>query len=460
MINEGDLVILAVSGGPDSLCLLDILNQIKCQLKISLIVAHVHHGIRKKEADIEARYVRLKAFHMKIPFHQLSLSIPEIARKDKISIEQAGRVGRYSFFKKLLKKNSAQKIALGHHMDDQVETILMRIIRGSGLRGLKAIPPKRDVFIRPLIECTRSEIESYCKRRRIAYCLDSTNIEPIYLRNKIRQQLIPLLKEEYNPAIEKSLLQLQSIVRDELNFLDEITEYYYLKTLKKECIYYIILDNQILRDWPIGIQRSVVRRTLRHFKTFLENIQFKHIEAIRSLYLQDKGGKTINLPGGIIARKSYQDLIIGFKNNLERKEKPPASMEFRLEPGKATIINGLSLKFVVQQCKYNHIEHGGLSGIANKNEAYLDYDKLDFPLKARSRKPGDRFQPLNSAFFKKIKSYFIDEKVDLYRRDRVMLILDNSDRIVWIAGFQIDNRFKVTKNTKRILHIKKINRPD
>lgn len=455
MISEGDLVIIAVSGGPDSLCLLDILNQIKHQLKISLIVAHVHHGIRKKEADDEARYVKLKAVQLNLPFYQISLSIPEIARKKRLSVEQAGRIERYNFFRKLLKEHKAQKIALGHHVDDQIETILMRIIRGSGLRGLRAIPPVRENFIRPLIECTRSEIESYCMRREISYFYDSTNKEPRYLRNKIRHQLIPLLKDEYNPAIEKSLLQLQDITSTEIEILEGISEHYYLKALKRESIYYIILDNHILSGWPIGIQRSVLRRALRHFKTFLENIQYNHIESIRSLYLKDEGTKTINLPDGIIVQKSYQDLVIANKGNIENKIEPSMILKYQLECGKVTRIPDLNLEFIAYQYEFEQSIYERLLYNNDKNRAFFDYDKLKFPLIIRKRQPGDRFQPLNSNFFKKVKSYFIDKKIVLSEREKIMLVTDSSNQIIWIAGFQIDNRFKVSKNTRRILYIEK-----
>ncbi len=458
MIEKGDMIVLAISGGPDSTCLLDILNQIKEQLKISLMVAHVHHGIRKKEADVEARFIRLKSFHLNLPFQQKSLSVPRMAKEKGLSIEQAGRRARYEFFQELADKYQAQKIALGHHADDQVETILMRLIRGSGLRGLRGIPPKRGVFIRPLIECTREEIELYCKRRKLAFCFDSTNKEPMYLRNKIRYQLIPLLKEEYNPAIKRNLLQLQNIINDELKFWEEIIEHYYLKVLKKECSYCIILDNQILSGLPVGIQRSVIRRTLRHFRIFLEGIQFNHIEAIRLLLLKEEGEKLLDLPDKIRVRKSYQDLIFGFADRIKtsKREEVLEVQEYELTPGQETEIADLKLKFTVQQYDYQPSDYENLIKRSNRNEAYLDYGKLKFPLKVRSRKPGDRFQPLNSLYYKKIKSFFIDQKIDRDTRDKTMLVVDNSDRIAWIAGFQTDNRFKVTNKTKKVLHIRQI----
>ena len=458
MIDEGDKVILAISGGPDSTCLLDILNIIKEQFNISLIVAHVHHGIRKKEADIEARFVRLKSFHLNLPFEQVFLSIPEMAKEMGLSIEQAGRRARYKYFQELILKHQAKKVALGHHADDQIETILMRLIRGSGLRGLRGIPPRRGSFIRPLIECSRSEIEAYCQRRKLAYCFDSTNKEPRYFRNKIRQQLIPLLREEYNPAIGKNLLQLQTIVNDELDFWDETTGHYYLKALKQEDDNYIILDNHILRGWPAGIQRSVIRRALRNFRKYLEDIQFNHIEAIRLLYLKDEGEKFLDLPGAIRVRKSYQDLFFGLVEYLKitNKDKAREPVKYELPLDKETIIKDLGFKFVARRYQYEPPDYQELIKKACKNEAFLDYDSLNLPLGVRSREPGDRFQPLNSPFFKKIKSYFIDEKIDRYERDKVMLVVDNDNQIVWIAGFQVDNRFKITRNTKRVLYIQQV----
>ena len=458
MIEEGDKIIIAVSGGPDSTCLLDILNKIKDRFNVFLIVAHVHHGIRKKEADIEARFVRLKSFHLNLPFEQAFLSIPEMAKEMGLSIEQVGRRARYKFFQELITKYQAQKVALGHHADDQIETILMRIIRGSGLRGLRGIPPKRNIFIRPLIESSRSEIESYCQRRKLAYCFDSTNKEPRYFRNKIRQQLIPLLTEEYNPAIGKNLLQLQTIVNDELNFWDEIIEHYYLKALKQEDDNYIILDNHRLRGWPAGIQRSVIRRSLRHFNKYLENIQFNHIEVIRSLYLKDEGEKFLDLPGAIRIRKGYQDLFFSraeyLKINSRDEVREPVKYELSLD--KETIIKDLGFKFVAREYQYKPSDYEQLIKRFCRNEAYLDYDSLNLPLRVRSRMPGDRFQPLNSTFFKKIKSSFIDEKIDRYERDKIMLVVDNDNQVVWIDGFQVDNRFKITRNTKRILYIKRV----
>ncbi len=457
MIQRGDKIIVGVSGGADSICLLDVLNFLRHEFSLTLIVAHVNHGIRIKEAEIEARFVRIKAFHMKLPFEQLSVSVPTIAREKNLSIEQAGRNVRNHFFQDLLQKYQVQKIALGHHADDQVETILMRIIRGSGLRGLIGIPPVRNCFIRPLIECSRQEVEAYCRRRKIAYCLDSSNREPKYFRNKIRNQLIPLLARQYNPSICNHLLKLQTIIQDEFNLLEELTEEYYIKALKKELPYGIILDSMQLSKWPVALQRRVIRRGLRFLKNYLEDIQFVHIESIRQLCLDDHGEKYLDLPGRIRIRKSYRYIEFGYANHIKKLEKLEKGKiwEYSLPVCREKTYPQLGIKMISGKYDYQQSKHEYYLNNPDKDKIFVDYNKLKLPLRIRNRKPGDRFKPLNSKYFKKIKSYFIDLKIPLYKREKIILVVDYYDRIVWIVGFQIDDRFKITRQTEKILHIHK-----
>lgn len=455
MIQPGDKIIVAVSGGPDSICLLDILNQIKGQLNFFLIIAHVNHGIRNKESDTEARFVRRKSSHMSLPFEQVKVSVPDIARERNCSVEQAGRTIRYHFFKELLKKHQAQKIALGHHADDQVETILMRIMRGCGLRGLRGIPARRNTFIRPLIECKRLEIRDYCHRRKIAYCLDSSNKEPQYLRNKIRHQLIPLLVEEYHPSVCYHLLQLRDIVIAELSFWEEIIEQYYLKTIKKEYSQGIILDSEQLSRWPIAVQRRVIRKALIQLRDYLAGIEFNHVESIRKLCLVNQGEKYLDLPGGIRIRKSYRNLEMGYARDIKKPtdEEKTKKWEYPLPVGKEKEYPQLSIRMNSKlYANTSSLLRKYLHNI-KKDEAFLDYHRLKLPLKIRNRRPGDRFKPLNSQYFKKIKSYFIDQKIPFHERENIRLVVDSSECIVWIVGLQIDDRFKITKQTVKVLYI-------
>lgn len=455
MIQCGDKIIVAVSGGPDSICLIDILNQLKKPFGLSLLIAHVNHGIRKREAEIEARFVRLKSFHMGIPFEQLSVSVPSFAEEEGLSIEQAGRRLRYRFFKDLSLKYHAHKIALGHQADDQVETILMRMIRGSGLQGVRGIPAVRGEFIRPLIECRRREIENYCLRRNISYCIDSSNREPMYLRNQIRNQLIPLLVKQYNSSFCDHLLQLQEIVQGELTFLEEITEQYYSESIIQKSSAHMVLDSKKLREWPVALQRRVIRKALRHLSDYLADIQFRHVEDIRNLCLMNHGEKVLDLPGKIQIRKSYQNLEIitaqGDQESLNRKKL--IQWEYPLQIDKEQEYAQLGKMINTKKCciKPSTLKNC-LKNTANK-QAVLDYEKLALPLKIRNRRPGDRFVPLNSCFFKKIKTYFIDQKVPRHDRENIALVVDHLNRIVWIVGYQIDDRFKITENTRKILVI-------
>ncbi len=457
MIQRGDKIIVAVSGGPDSICLLDILNSIKKNYHLSLIVAHVDHGIRKEESEEEARFVSLKSFHMHLPFEQRSVSIPALAQEKGLSMEQAGRRVRYQFFKELLCKYQAQVIALGHHADDQVETILMRLIRGSGLHGLRGIPARRDSFIRPLIECTKKEIEAYCHRRNISFCIDSSNRELNYLRNRIRNQLIPLLIKQYNPAIENQLLRLQSIVQNHLDFFEQEIQQYYLAVIKKENLSEIVLDCQKIITWPVALQRGVIRRALRHFRKHLADIQFSHVESIRLLCREDRGEKYLDLPGEIRIRKSYHSLEISTTRYLKKsgEEKTVDEWEYELPVLQDVRFPLLGVEFTMKSCQNSPSIRKQCMTNKEKDRVCVDYDKLVLPLKIRNRRPGDRFKPLNVSYFKSVKSYFIDRKVRYCDRGKIALVADSAGRIVWVVDYQLDDRFKITDQTTKILQIHK-----
>lgn len=459
MIQHGDKIVVAVSGGADSMCLLSILNYLKNQYSFSLFVVHINHGIRKDESRAELSFVRMISSRIKVPFEALSVSIPNIAKEKRLSIEQAGRDVRYKFFLDTLKKYQAQKIATGHHLDDQVETILMRIIRGSGLKGLRGILPTRSCFIRPLIECNQKEIMAYCKRNKIIYCTDSSNNELFYFRNKIRHQLIPLLEKEYNSSVRKNLSTLNAIVQDEYDFLDEVTKKYYSRLLKEQTTQKIILDINQLLPLSTGLQRRIIREALNSLQNHLQNIQFKHIENIRELCLTDRGEKYLDLPGEIQIRKIYQDLEISYKKQLSKiwNKKKNNILEYKLLLSREEKYPCLGIKIKSQKYELSQTDFVECLKNTEKKQAYLDYDKLVLPLKIRNRRKGDRFKPLNCNYFKKIKSYFIDLKIPFHERDNVLFVADKLNRIVWIVGYQIDDRFKITQQSKEALNIKILN---
>ncbi|MDD4363160.1 MAG: tRNA lysidine(34) synthetase TilS, partial [Atribacterota bacterium] len=382
------------------------------------------------------------------------------AKKENISIEQAGRKIRYFFYNELKLKYQAQKVAIGHHSNDQIETVLMRIIRGTGLEGLTGIPAKREHYIRPLLECSRSEIEDYCYKNKIIYFLDSSNEDQKYFRNKIRNALLPLIAKEYNSSIYSNLLQLQDIAQEELILLRTITEKYYLETLIKKYKNWIKLDIQKLKNHPVALQRRILRKSLKQIKFNLDNINYRHIEKIRRICLKNDGEKYYNLPGKLSIRKSYSELLLKYNEVIKKKDTGYSFDNWKVELPlyKTKKIPKISAIISSKIYEYDNINIKDLKKLFNnisKNEAYIDFDKLLFPLSIRARNFGDKFKPLNSNYYKKIKSYFIDEKIPLYKRGKCGILVDGQDRIVWIIGLQLDDRYKITENTKKILYLKK-----
>lgn len=230
MIESGDKIVLGVSGGPDSICMLEILNKLKKELNFQIVVAHVNHMIRE-EADADEQYVLEFCKNREIEFYAKKINVLDFSKKEKISTEEAGRKARYDFFEEILTKTNSNKIATAHTLNDNAETLLMNIIRGSGTAGLKGIEAKRDIYIRPLICMSREEIEEYCKKNNLNPRIDKTNMENIYTRNKIRNQLIPFLRREFNPNIVQTLNRLSDIAKQENEYLEKATK----KTFE-ECI--------------------------------------------------------------------------------------------------------------------------------------------------------------------------------------------------------------------------------
>ncbi len=233
MIESGDCIVLGVSGGPDSISMLKILNEIKEEMKFNIVVAHINHMIREEAGEDEA-YVKEFCEKHNIKFYAKHAEVIKISEMERIGTEEAGRKIRYEFFEEILNKEHANKIATAHNANDNAETILMNIMRGSSTSGLKGIEPVRDEkYIRPLIECKRKDIEEYCKQEKLEPRIDKTNFENIYTRNKIRNQLIPLIEKDFNPNIIETLNRLSVVARQENYYLDQIVEEKYNEISEK-----------------------------------------------------------------------------------------------------------------------------------------------------------------------------------------------------------------------------------
>jgi len=441
MISEGDCVIVAVSGGPDSVCLLHVLNELKDELHIHLVVAHFDHGLRPAEDDLETAFVRDLAQSLKVPFETAKGRL--LAKKARGSREEVARNARYTFLERVREKHKAQETALGHNLNDQAETILMRLLRGSGPSGLTGIPPCRDgSIVRPLIEIERQEIENYLKAKKLASVTDSSNLKTDYLRNKIRLEIMPLL-EEQQPQLTHLLAQTAEILRDEDDYLEQTAEAWVGKHIEILPQNALSMPIPYFLKLPVALRRRVLRNVIGKVKKDLRRISWDHVEAIRRLAQVEKPQAALNIPGRLTARRTYDHLI--FSTSVNRKPRP---FHYPLDGAGTYDLNEIGRRLSIEEIE----DRKGLRLRGSRWTAFLDAEKLPFPLTLRTFKEGDKFIPFGMKGRKKLKDFFMDLKVPLEQRYSTP-ILCCDDKPVWVCGFRIDDRFKVTTETKKVIKL-------
>lgn len=294
LIKSGDSIVVGVSGGPDSICLLHILNELKEELNFKIYVAHINHMIRK-EADEETEYVKNFCKNIGVECFAQKIDVVKIAKEEKIGTEEAGRKIRYNFFEEILKNTNSNKIATAHNNNDKVETIIMNILRGSGTAGLKGLDPIREnKFIKPLIEISREEIESYCEKNKLNPRIDKSNNENIYTRNKIRNIVIPYVKNEFNPNILKTINRLSEVATEENEYLNKVT----LETFNKICVELDTTDNSTItldlkkfNNLELVIKRRLILYTINELLGTTEGIEKINIDDIIKLCTNNIGNK-------------------------------------------------------------------------------------------------------------------------------------------------------------------------
>ncbi len=291
LINSGDKLVLAVSGGPDSMCMLNILQELKEEKKsFDIVVAHVNHQIRQEAAEDE-EYVRLYCLKNQIDFYSKSIDIQKLAHTSKIGLEEAGRIARYEFFDDIASKTNANKVAVAHNKNDKIETIIMHVLRGCGIEGLKGIEPKRGHIIRPLIECERKDIENYCNQKQLNPKIDKTNLDITYTRNKIRHVVIPYIQKEFNPNIIQSIENLSDIIIQEDAFIEKQTETIYKHLLIEENAKDIIIDLKNFNLQETVIKSRIIRYIIKRLFHSNKSIEKVHIEDIIKLCHNNIGNK-------------------------------------------------------------------------------------------------------------------------------------------------------------------------
>lgn len=461
MIEEQDYVIVGVSGGADSVCLLFVLHKLREQLPFSLAAAHVEHGIRGGASLADAAFVGGLCGRLGIPFEMKRVDARAKAAAEKLSEEEAGRLLRYGFFEELAERETGSggrkaRIAVAHNADDQAETILWNLVRGSGLKGLTGMRPVREKIIRPLLSCNRKEIEDYLRERGIDWRTDATNLQTGYTRNRLRLKVLPLLERECNAGAARHIVMAGEKLAKAEQYLCAQAEAAY-----RQCVLSrpsekkgakVILDRKRFLEKEEIIQEYILRFALEESGAGLKNITSGHIEDIRKIAGM-QGRKELDLPGGIKAGAEGDRLFLGLGNAGESDSAGGASggIFMNLQENidifvpSGIKIGNIAIKFSIEPWKKQIIPE-------KKYTKWFDYDTIENKLQVRNRLPGDFLTVTEEGGHKKLKDYLIDEKVPHEKRGQLLLLAEGH-HILWAVGYRISEAYKISDKTKRILKV-------
>ncbi len=457
MLAAGDRVLVGVSGGQDSMALLHLLRRLAPAYHVHLGVAHLNHCLRGEAADRDAKMVRHVSASWDLPLHAKRAQVDRLRIKLDLSPEEAARRVRYAYFNKVMVSAGYNKLALGHHMEDNAEQVLLALLRGTGRRGLSGIPPLREQrFIRPLIEARRSQIETYVKHESIPWAHDRSNDDTRFVRNRVRSDLLPLLASTFNPRIVESLNRLADVMRAEEAWIGDIVATEYSRLVQHRKTGSVAFAVRQLRQHPPALTRRLIRMALTELVGSVRAIGLPHIQSIQRLVDRAGGHKEIHLPGGVLARRIDGHVVLsaGPRGRDRPAATPPGVPSARprivTAPFPKTVeiaASGIGLHFAPctrdQLPPWDNLE---------SYRAYLDADCLELPLTVRPAAPGDRFAPLGAGGRQKLKKYFVDHRISRTDRSRAQVIADDRG-IIWLVGHRIDERVKVTARTSRILSI-------
>lgn len=429
LIPCGSRVLVGVSGGADSVALLYALHSLKGELGFSLCAAHLNHGIRGDEAKRDEDYTKVLCESLGVELYTEMLDIPALAKEQGKTLEQAARDARYAFFDRACQHFSASLIAVAHHMDDQAESILLHLLRGSGLSGLRGMQPRRGSIIRPFFKVRRQEIEEYLTSNGISWCTDSTNLSREASRNKLRLDLIPYIEQNLNSNIVPRLCSTGELVARDEEYLNSAAQKA-LEEAKTTCGY----NRFAIAALPLPLSTRAIRIALKRAGA-VTDIDRVHVERVLGM-LTSPTGTHADLPH-ISVWISNDSLCMGQKRQDEF-----FSIPFEKQ-GKTLVPCG----FFVAQAVEGDI-------IKGNNVAYMDMDLLPVGLVIRPRKDGDRFRPFGSKGSKKLKDFFIDRKVPRDERSVPCLFFENE--ALFIPGYGISDKVKVTDNTRNILRVEYI----
>ena len=435
---------VALSGGPDSVCLLYILIKLREILGIEIGAAHLNHMLRGEDALGDEEYVNKLCKDLNIPCYIKQVDINKYARENKLSSEMAGRSVRYDFFDEIISKYGFNKIATAHNANDQAETILFRLMRGTGLEGLGGIKVSRDnKIIRPILCLSRNEVEDYIEKEGLNPRIDKTNFEKVYNRNKIRLDILPYIKKHFNADIVQTLNRMSTLLQKDNDYLERSAYKYYKKNCLKSKEHFI-LKKELFNEEE-AITSRVIRNALTEYSKSNYDFEMKHISEIIHL-ARKNSGKKIDLPNKIYAENIYGDIYI--KKRI-KKQKIDNKNEIVINKND---INGKKVEFHNYKLEFSIIDNNNLIYKKNSLKKFFNFDLIENFIVIRKRKDGDKMIPLGMKGTKKIKDIFIDAKVPKEQRDYIPIIeFDNN--IAWLTGIKVSDEYKVNNNSKNILMI-------
>ena len=455
MVQNGDAVLIGVSGGPDSVALVHILLAFAPAYSLRIALAHLNHCLRQNESDRDEAFVTELAKQLALPIHVEREDVHRYQKRHRyLSLEEAAREVRYRFYHAIAARFEYDKIALGHHADDNAELILMGLLRGSGPAGLSGIPPVRDdKIIRPLIHMRRSQIMNYVAVKGLDYIEDSSNRDLQFLRNKIRHRLIPELKAEYNPKLIAALNRLAAILDAEHEMLEKLIQPIFEKALIFEKQGSLGLSLEELNQQPLAVKRRLVRKAILKVKGNLRSIAFVHIEAILRLAQKGARAQILDLADRIRIRRD--GAILSLSKERQRLRQSVRSSFLSTMPAYAYELaepGVIGIKEAALQISFSEIPKDKVSDWrpTDPRIVFMDMDKIRFPLVIRNFCPGDRFSPLGIRGSQKLKKFFIDHKIGRSERASCPIVLSRN-KIIWVAGYRLDNSVRITTRTRRIL---------
>ncbi|WP_096186167.1 tRNA lysidine(34) synthetase TilS [Evansella halocellulosilytica] len=442
LVSKNDHIMIAVSGGPDSIALLHFFyHHYRGDCKLS--VGHVEHGLRGSESVEDLHFVKQICSDLGVPFYSFRGDVAAVKEAKGVSTQEAAREVRYTWFYKKMDEISANKIAFGHHGDDQIETVMMRQVRGS-YDGLKGMPVKRHIgnkqLIRPLLCLNKKQVIDYCDQNDLSYRIDSSNEKDDYQRNRFRNNVLPFIQSE-NPNAHTVFQKQSEWLTDDFQLLEQLAEKALHESLQKKDPQEVILCKERFLHIPISLQRRVLHLILNYLSVNVEReISSDHIEDLVTFIHKQNPSGSLHLPDGIRVRKSYDDCIFSDQSFMNKKKQLP--LKKISVPGMIRLDQGKITAEIMK--KGNQLSHEASVFLA-------DYEKLVFPLYVRSRQSGDRISPIGMNGSKKIKDLFIDHKVPHSKRDEWPIITDENGNVLWVPSLKRSKHALIDENTEKIL---------